>query len=134
MTRSVWTGSISFGLVNVPVKAYTAVRDHTVHFRQLEKGTGARIHHENVSGKTGEGVATRKYDGACCMIRAGAFYKRYTLQEGSRPPADFEAATEFDPVTRKQQGWVKSAVFGKSFRLTQGTDSFGDPQYTLEAR
>jgi hypothetical protein len=54
----------------------------------------------------GEGVATRKHDGACCMIRGGVFYKRYTLQEGNQPPADFAPATEFDPVTRKQQGWV----------------------------
>jgi hypothetical protein len=54
----------------------------------------------------GEGVATRKYDGACCMFRAGVFYKRYTLIEGNRPPPDFEPATELDPITRKQQGWV----------------------------
>ena len=40
MARPVWTGSISFGLVNVPVKAYTAVRDHDVHFNQLEKKSG----------------------------------------------------------------------------------------------
>lgn len=44
-----WSGSISFGLVNVPVKAYTAVRDHEIHFHQLEKGTGARIKYEKVS-------------------------------------------------------------------------------------
>ena len=43
MARPVWKGSISFGLVNVPVKAFTAVRDHEVHFHQLEKKTGARI-------------------------------------------------------------------------------------------
>ena len=49
MARPVWTGSISFGLVNVPVKAYTAVRDHDVHFHQLEKGTGARIRNRKVS-------------------------------------------------------------------------------------
>jgi hypothetical protein len=54
----------------------------------------------------GEGVATRKYDGACCMVRAGVLYKRYTLLEGNRPPAGFAPATELDPVTRKQQGWV----------------------------
>jgi Uma2 family endonuclease len=36
--------------------------------------------------------------------------------------------------TRKQGGWVKSAVFGKSFRLTQRTDELGYPQYTLEVR
>jgi hypothetical protein len=37
MARSLWTGSISFGLVNVPVKAFTAVKDHDVHFHQLDK-------------------------------------------------------------------------------------------------
>ena len=56
MARSVWSGSISFGLVNVGVKAFTAVRDHDVHFNQLEKGTVARIRYEKVSAKTGEEV------------------------------------------------------------------------------
>ena len=56
MARPVWTGSISFGLVNVPVKAYTAVRDHDVHFNQLEKKTGARIRNKKVSDKTGKEV------------------------------------------------------------------------------
>jgi DNA end-binding protein Ku len=56
MARPTWTGSISFGLVNVPVKAYTAVRDHDVHFNQLEKKTGARIRNRKVSEKTGREV------------------------------------------------------------------------------
>jgi DNA end-binding protein Ku len=56
MARPLWTGSISFGLVNVPVKAYTAVRDHDVHFNQLEKKTGARIRNKKVSEKTGREV------------------------------------------------------------------------------
>ena len=56
MARPVWTGSISFGLVNVPVKAFTAVRDHDVHFNQLEKKTGARIRNRKVSEKTGREV------------------------------------------------------------------------------
>ena len=37
-------------------------------------------------------------------------------------------------VTRKSGGWLKSAVFGKSFRLTCGKDERGDPEYTLEVR
>ena len=37
MARPVWTGTVSFGLVNVPVKAHTAVRDHDVHFHQLRE-------------------------------------------------------------------------------------------------
>ena len=51
-----WTGSISFGLVNVPVKAYVAVRDHDAHFHQLEKGSGARIRYKKVSERTGKEV------------------------------------------------------------------------------
>jgi len=56
MARPVWNGTISFGLVNVPVKAYTAVRDHDVHFNQLEKKTGARIRNRKVSEKSGKEV------------------------------------------------------------------------------
>ena len=56
MPRPIWTGTISFGLVNVPVKAYTAVRDHDVHFHQLDKKSGARIRNEKVSEKTGREV------------------------------------------------------------------------------
>jgi DNA end-binding protein Ku len=56
MPRPIWSGAISFGLVNVPVKAYSAVHDHTVHFHQLQKGTGARIQYQKVSAKTGRKV------------------------------------------------------------------------------
>ena len=37
-------------------------------------------------------------------------------------------------ATRKQAGWVKSVVFGKSFRLHQGVDVLGDPEFTLQVR
>lgn len=56
MARPVWTGSISFGLVNVAVKAFTAVKDHDVHFHQLEKGSGSRIRYRKVSERSGEEV------------------------------------------------------------------------------
>jgi DNA end-binding protein Ku len=43
MPRSIWTGSLSFGLVNVPVALVTAVRDLDLHFRQLHEKDGAPI-------------------------------------------------------------------------------------------
>ena len=43
MARSIWSGSISFGLVNVPVKLYTAVSRKTVHFHQLHDADHRRI-------------------------------------------------------------------------------------------
>lgn len=55
---------------------------------------------------SGEGVATRKWDGTCCMVRDGKLYKRYEVKKGGNPPVNFEAANEVDPNTGKQQGWV----------------------------
>jgi DNA end-binding protein Ku len=43
MARSLWTGSLSFGLVNVPVRLYSAVRDRDLHFTQLHEADGAPI-------------------------------------------------------------------------------------------
>ena len=54
----------------------------------------------------GEGVATQKFDGTCCMLCDGVLYKRYEVKSGKTPPANFEAASEVDPNTGKQQGWV----------------------------
>lgn len=54
----------------------------------------------------GEGRATVKHDGTCCMIRDGVLYKRYELKQGKKPPTNFEPACEFDENTGKQQGWV----------------------------
>ncbi|MCU1453488.1 MAG: putative end-binding protein Ku [Acidimicrobiales bacterium] len=56
MPRATWSGTISFGLVNVPVKLYSATRPQDVHFHQLEESTGARIRYQKVSDKTGQEV------------------------------------------------------------------------------
>ena len=56
MARSIWSGSLSFGLVNVPVKLYTAVQRKTVHFHQLHDADGARIQQRRVCSADGEEV------------------------------------------------------------------------------
>src|SRR3712207_589345 len=52
-----WSGAISFGLVNVPVKLYSAVNRKTVRFHQLNGKTGNRIQQKRVDPQTGEEVA-----------------------------------------------------------------------------
>ncbi|WP_175407280.1 Ku protein [Streptomyces sp. TRM64462] len=59
MARPIWTGVISFGLVTVPVGLYTATEDHTVHFHQLQRGTGDRIRHRRVNERTGKEVDSK---------------------------------------------------------------------------
>jgi DNA end-binding protein Ku len=56
MARAIWTGSVSFGLVNVPVGLYSATEDHTVHFSQFEKDTPDRIRYRRVNERTGAEV------------------------------------------------------------------------------
>lgn len=57
MARSIWSGALSFGLVNVPVKLYSAVSRKTVRFHQLNEETGNRVAQKRVDSQTGEEVA-----------------------------------------------------------------------------
>ena len=56
MPRAIWTGSISFGLLNVPVKLYSAVSKKSVSFRELREDDGSRIRHKRVAEADGEEV------------------------------------------------------------------------------
>ena len=60
MARSIWSGAISFGLVNVPVKLYSAVSRKTVRFHQLNSETGHRIAQKRVDSVTDEEVSYDK--------------------------------------------------------------------------
>src|SRR6478736_5735184 len=56
MPRSMWSGAISFGLVNVPIKLYSAVSKKTVRFHQLNGETGNRIAQKRTDAVTGDEV------------------------------------------------------------------------------
>lgn len=56
MARAIWSGAISFGLVNVPVKLYSATSPKAVRFHQLSSKTGARIRQKRVDSSTGDEV------------------------------------------------------------------------------
>lgn len=55
--RAIWKGSVSFGLVNVPVKLYAATESHDVSFRQVHAKDGGRIKYQRVCSLDGEEVA-----------------------------------------------------------------------------
>ena len=54
--RSLWNGSIAFGLVTVPVKVYTATDSKSVHFREVHAKDGSRIEHRRICPKEGKAV------------------------------------------------------------------------------
>ena len=57
MPRAIWSGSISFGLVNIPVKLFSAISEKSVRFNQLDRRNNARIRQLRVNAETGEEVA-----------------------------------------------------------------------------
>jgi DNA end-binding protein Ku len=56
MPRAIWSGSISFGLLNVPVKLYSAVSRKNVSFRELREKDGSRVRHKRVAEADGKEV------------------------------------------------------------------------------
>jgi len=51
MPRSLWNGTVTFGMVNIPIKLYTATESKTVHFHEVHQKDGARIQHRRICPK-----------------------------------------------------------------------------------
>jgi DNA end-binding protein Ku len=60
MPRAMWSGAISFGLVNIPIRLHNAVSRKSVHFNQIDTRTGARIQYRKVSAADGEEVPSEQ--------------------------------------------------------------------------
>ena len=54
--RSIWNGTVTFGLVNVPIKLYTATESKTVRFSEVHAKDGAKIEHRRICSKEGKEV------------------------------------------------------------------------------
>jgi DNA end-binding protein Ku len=113
MPRSIWSGAISFGLVNVPVKLYSAVSRKTVRFNQLNGKTGNRIQQKRVDPETGDEVG---YDD---IVKGFELTKdRYVVLTPDELDAldpertrtidieDFVALAEIDPVYYDHPYWL----------------------------
>src|SRR5688500_9655663 len=85
MPRAIWSGSISFGLVNVPVKLYSAVHSQGLSFHQFQEGTNARVRNKRVSEKTGKEVAYED------------IVKGYEVEKGHYVMVDPDELAEFKP-------------------------------------
>jgi DNA end-binding protein Ku len=85
MPRAIWSGAISFGLVNIPIKLYAAVSRKNVSFNQLDSRTGARIKYKKVSAADGEEVP------------AEAIIKGYELSSGAYVTVGDDELASLDP-------------------------------------
>src|SRR3954466_758183 len=51
MPRSLWNGTVTFGMINIPIKLYTATESKSVHFHEVHQKDGARIQHRRICPK-----------------------------------------------------------------------------------
>ncbi|MFZ1996680.1 MAG: Ku protein [Solirubrobacteraceae bacterium] len=56
MARSIWNGTITFGLMRVPIKVHSATEDHGVHFHELHAKDEAQIEHKRICSKEGKAI------------------------------------------------------------------------------
>lgn len=62
MARAIWSGSVTFGLVNIPVRLYNATSPKDVRFHEFQRGTGQRIRHQRVVGAFGDALPEPAFD------------------------------------------------------------------------
>ena len=86
MPRAMWSGAISFGLVNIPIKLFTAVSRKNVSFNQIDTRTGSRIQYRKVSAADGDEVPNE------------AIAKGYQLSSGEYVLVGDDELAALDPV------------------------------------
>ena len=126
MPRATWSGSISFGLVNVPVKAYTAVREHTNHFHQLDRKTGARVEYRKVSSKSGRKLEAddieKGYEvtkGKYVVVDEEEFEQLRPRSTRTIDVTDFVELASIDPIYYASTYWLAAGDDGaaRAYRL-----------------
>jgi DNA end-binding protein Ku len=125
MPRSIWTGAISFGLVTVPVKLYSAVNRKTVRFNQLNQKTGSRISQKRVDASTGEEVAyedlVKGYEigpDRYVLIEPGELESVEPKKTKTIDIEDFVDLDEIDPIFYDHPYYLAPAAGGaKPYRL-----------------
>ncbi len=120
MPRAIWSGSISFGLVNVPVRMYSAIDEQDVRFHLLHEKDDSRIGYEKVCKKEGKPVPddeiVRGYEvseGEYVYVTdedleaaAGESYRSIDIQ-------DFVAGDEVDPIFFERTSYLAPAAGGE---------------------
>lgn len=111
--RAIWTGSISFGLVSVPVGLFSAVQSHTIRFHQFERGTSDRIRNRRVNERTEREVDYRDIvkgadvgGGDYVIVEQEELDSVAPGRSRSLEISDFVDLAEIDPIHFERTYWL----------------------------
>lgn len=114
--RSIWKGSIAFGLVNVPVKVYSATEDHDIKFRQVHAKDNGRIRYRRVCEECGEvvdyGDIARAYesdDGRMVVITDDDIANLPEERDHEIEVLEFVPAGDLDPLLYDRSYFLEPA-------------------------
>ena len=117
--RSIWKGSLAFGLVNVPVKVYSATESHDIKFHQVHAKDGGRIKYQRVCTECGEVVPYQEIDkaydsddGERVVLTDEDFDKLPAAEKHEIPVLQFVPTEQIDPI-----------LFEKSYYLEPDSSS-----------
>ncbi len=125
MPRAIWSGSISFGLVNIPVKLYSAVSRKNVQFNQLDARSNSRVKQKRVSADTGEEVPWEQ-------IVKGYEYRKgeyVALNEEDFRQANVEASKTIDIVSFAERSDIPPEFYETPYFLAPAEG--GEKTYAL---
>jgi len=127
MARSIWSGSLAFGLVNVPVSLYSATESKDVHFHQFQRDTNKRVRNMRVVEGTDTEVAfedvVKGYElskGKYVMLTPEELATADPGRSRTIDIEDFVSLADIDPVS-----------FEKSYYLAPGRSAGADKPYAL---
>lgn len=122
--RAIWSGSIGFGLVNIPVKLYSAVQDSGLNLDMLDSKTGSHIKFKRVSEATGKEVPWDQ------IVKAYEYNNKYVVLEEE----DFEAASPKKSKLIEIEAFVESQEIDEAYFETPyfiEPDKGGEKAYVL---
>jgi DNA end-binding protein Ku len=125
--HSIWSGSISFGLVNIPVKLASAVQSDEIKFHSLSKGDGAQIRYKKINEATGKEVAFKdivkgyEYEkGKFVIIEDSDFDKVSRVKSDTIDITQFCKAEEIDPLLYDKPYFIQPGKGGeKTYKLLE---------------
>jgi len=145
MARSVWSGSISFGMISIPVKLFTAVRPKAVSFNQLDDRNMGRIRYQKVAEDSGEvvppehivkGVEISK--GRYVIVDPDELAPFVPLPTKSIDLEEFVDVAEIDPIFFESPYYVAPAAGAKPYalltRALERTGKAGIARFVMRGR
>ncbi|KEI43840.1 Ku protein [Saccharopolyspora rectivirgula] len=112
MPRKIWTGSVNFGLVTIPVGLYAATEDHTIQFHQYQRGTTDRIRYKRFNERTGQEVdfedivKGREVDGVVVTVEQSELDAIAPGRSRTIDITTFVDLSEIDPVFFQRSYWL----------------------------